>query len=215
MSILLSGRITKTGLPYRAFVLDDARDAIREQLEMRRQKGEPINDETRLFPFSQMPAINQLRRLADLVKLNEKKRGLREFGSKLWRKRVQTVLERDEYHINPNHVSLLRQAKPKGRDAHYSMPPRDELAKEYMKAANELRVSGPLFVKPTRDELLQQIEKLPPEERLPLLSDLKRREAELGQAASIEQVAEVLSKYGLVEQKTKLRIAHLSRRLVP
>jgi len=201
MSILLSGRITKTGLPYRAFVLDDAREAIRDELEMRRQQDEPINDETFLFPFNRMQAINRIRQLADLTGLNEKKSGLREFGSKLWRKRVQTVLERDEYHINPNHVSLLLQAKPRGRDAHYSMPPRDELAREYMKAANDLRVSGPLFVKPTTDELLKRIQELTPEERLRLISELEKRKTELGHMATVEQVADVLSKYGLVEQK--------------
>jgi len=104
-----------------------------------------------------MQAINHIRRLGDMVGLNEKKSGLREFGSKLWRKRVQTVLEREQYHINPNHVSLLLQAKPKGRDAHYSMPSKNELAREYMKTANELRVSGPLYVKPTLDEPLRRI----------------------------------------------------------
>lgn len=37
MAIRLRGRITKTGLPCWAFVLDDARDAIRDQLELRKR----------------------------------------------------------------------------------------------------------------------------------------------------------------------------------
>lgn len=201
MAIRLSGRITKTGLPYRAFVLDDARDAIRDQLEIRKRQGEIIDDDTLIFPMKRGWAMHQIRRLGDLVGMNNKTTGLREFSTKLWRKRVQTILERNEHNINPNHVSLLLQAKPRGRDAYYSMPSREELAKEYMKAANELRVSGPLFVKPTTDELLRRIQELAPEERLRLISELEKRKTELGHMATVEQVADVLSKYGLVEQK--------------
>jgi len=143
------------------------------------------------------------RELGDLVGLNKKTTGLREFSTKLWRKRVQSILERDEYHINPNHVSLILQAKPKGRDAHYSMPPKEELAREYMKAANELRVSGPLYVKPTMDELLGRIRQLSPDERLRLISDLEKHKAELGHAARPELVAHVLSEFGLVAQQAE------------
>lgn len=38
--------------------------------------------------------------------------------------------------------------------------------REYMKAANDLRVSGPLYVKPTSDEMLQRIRALSLDERL-------------------------------------------------
>lgn len=208
MGIRLSGRITKTGLPYWAFALDDARDAIREQLEIRKRQGETIDDDTLVFPLRRGWAMHQIRKLGDWVGMNKKTSGLREFSTKLWRKRVQTVLERDEYRINPNHVSLLLQAMPRGRDAHYSSPPREELAREYMKAANELRVSGPLFVKPTLEELRERIKALAPDEILRLLSEIGKRETELAHRASIEQIADVLSKYGLVEQKLKPRATH-------
>lgn len=215
MGIRLRGRITKTGLPYWAFVLDDGRDAIRDQLEMRKGRGEIIGDDTLLFPMCAPHAMQQIRDLGDLVGLNKKKSGLREFSTKMWRKRLQSILERDEYHINPNHVSLLLQAKPRGRDAHYSMPARDELAKEYMKAANEVRVSGPLYVKPTTDELLQRIQKLPPDERLRLISELEKRKDELTQMVTSDQLAEVLSQFGLLETKARpievRRRAHRAR----
>jgi len=200
MVIRLSGRITKTGLPYRAFVLDDARDAIREQLEIRKRQGETIDDDTLIFPMRRGWAMQQIRKIGDLVGMNRKTSGLREFSTKLWRKRVQTLLERDEYHINPNHVSLLPQAMPRGRDAHYSSPPKEELAKEYMKAANELRVSGPLFIKPTTDELLKQIQELPPEEQLCLISELETLKNELGSKANVEQITDLLAKFGVVQQ---------------
>jgi integrase len=214
MAIRLRGRITKTGLPYWAFVLDDARDAIRDQLEMRKGRGDIIGDDTLLFPMCAPHAMQQIRDLGDLVGLNVKKSGLREFSTKMWRKRLQSILERDEYHINPNHVSLLLQAKPKGRDAHYSMPPREELAREYMKAANELRVSGPLFVKPTMDELLQRIQALAPDERLRLISELEKHKAELGHAARPDLLAGMLSELGLVETKIKPVVMRWKRRSI-
>jgi len=201
MAIRLPGRITKTGLPYRAFVLDDARDAIREQLDVRRRQGEAISDDTLIFPMRVGRAMILTRELGDLVGLNKKTTGLREFSTKLWRKRVQSILERDDYHINPNHVSLILQAKPKGRDAHYSMPPKEELAREYMKAANELRVSGPLYVKPTMDELLERMKQLPPDERLRLFSEIEKHKTELAQAARPELLARALGRLGLLEEK--------------
>jgi hypothetical protein len=212
MTIHLRGRITKTGLPYWAFVLDDARDAIRDQLEVRKRQGEIVTDDTLVFPVRRGWAMQQIRQLGDLTGMNEKRSGLREFSTKLWRKRVQSILERDEYHINSNHVSLLLQAMPRGRDAHYSMPPRDELAREYMKAANELRVSGPLFVKPTMDELLQRIQALAPDERLRLISELDKHKAELGHAARPELLAGMFSELGLVETKIKPVVIRWKRR---
>jgi len=137
------------------------------------------------------------------VGLNKKTTGLREFSTKLWRKRVQSILERDEYHVNPNHVSLILQAKPKGRDAHYSMPPKEELAREYMKAANELRASGPLYVKPTMDELLERMKQLPPDERLRLFSEIEKHKNELAHAASPEFLARALAGLGLVEERPR------------
>jgi len=202
----LRGRITKTGLSYWSFALDDARETIRDQLEMRKQRGEVIDDNTLVFPLDRDYAVQQIRDLSDLVGLNQTKRGLRSFCSKCWRKRVQTILERDEYHINPNHVSLILQAKPRGRDAHYSMPSKDELGKEYMKAANELRVLGPLYVKPTIDELLSRIQQLSTEERIRLISELEK-EKEKGplRCASVAppQIVSLLSQFGLIEKEPK------------
>jgi len=117
MAIRLGGRITKTGLPYWAFVLDDARHAIRDQVELRKRQGEIVTDDTLVFPPRRGWAMQQIRQLGGSVGVNEKRSGLREFSTKLWRKRVQSVLERDEYLINSNHVSLLLQALPRGREA--------------------------------------------------------------------------------------------------
>ncbi len=203
MAIRLRGRITKTGLPYWGFALDDARDAIRDQLEMRKRRGETISDETLIFPIPRESAMNQIRQLSELVGLNVKRSGLREFISKLWRKRVQSILERDEYHINPNHVCLILQAKPRGRDASYSMPSKQELAREYMKAANELRVSGPLFVKPTLDELLERIQQLAPQERLRLTSELEKQKSQLSQMTTVGEIVDLLSEFGLVKDVAK------------
>lgn len=171
-----------------------------------------MTDDTLVFPIRRGWGMEQIRRLGDLVGMNEKRSGLREFSTKLWRKRVQSILERDEYHINSNHVSLLLQALPRGRDAHYSMPPREELAREYMKAANELRVSGPLFVKPTMDELLQRIQALRADERLRLISELEKHKAELGHAGKPELLAGMLSELGLVETKIKPVVIRWKRR---
>jgi hypothetical protein len=82
-----------------------------------------------------------------------------------------------------------------------------------MKAANELRVSGPLFVKPTTEELLQRIQQLPAEERMRLISDLEKQKEELGHMATVEQLTDVLSQFGLVETKPKvLEVRNRSQR---
>jgi hypothetical protein len=87
MAIRLRGRITKTGLPYWAFVLDDARDAIRDQLEARKRQGESIDDESLILAISRSRAMKSPHVLGDRVGLNNKTIDLREFSTKLWRKK--------------------------------------------------------------------------------------------------------------------------------
>jgi len=73
-------------------------------------------------------------------------RGLKPFTSGAWREFVQNRLE--AVGIAPNRVSLLMGAQPRGRDAHYRNPAPEELAKEYMKAANDLIVYEQFMGKP-------------------------------------------------------------------
>jgi hypothetical protein len=56
---------------------------------------------------------------------------------------------------------------------------------------------GPLYVKPTSDEVLQRIGAPPLDERLRLLSELEKNREELGHAARPELLARVLSEFGL------------------
>ena len=95
--------------------------SLAEKVWVENVKNARLNLLLASLPLDRDYAIQQIRDLSDLVGLNQTKGGLRSFCSKCWRKRVQTILERDEYHINPNHVSLILQAKPRGRDAHYSI----------------------------------------------------------------------------------------------
>jgi len=72
-----------------------------------------------------------------------------------------------------------------------------------MKAANELRVSGPLYVKPTIDDVMERIRRLALDERLRLISELKKHKVELGHAARAELVARVLFEFGLVAEQAE------------
>jgi hypothetical protein len=83
------------------------------------------------------------------------------------------------------------------------MPPKEELAREYMKAINELRVSGPLYVKPTTDELLKRIQQLSPEERMRLISELEKgKEKGTMRCGSLAtpRIVNLLSEIGLIEK---------------
>ena len=71
---------------------------------------------------------------------------------------------------------------------------------QHMKAADDLRVSGSRFVKPTADELLKGIQKLPPEEQRRLISELETLKYELGSTVSVEHVADLLAKFGVVQK---------------
>lgn len=68
-------------------------------------------------------------------------------------------------------------------------------------------------MKPTTDEVLKRIQELAPEERLRLISELEKQKEELGHMATIEQLTDVLSQFGLVETKPKvLEVRNRSKR---
>jgi len=89
------------------------------------------------------------------------------------------------------------------------MPSKEELASEYLKATNELRVSGPLYVKPTMNELLERIQQLSPQEQLSLISHLEnQKEKGTLQYGSVAppRIVNLLSQLGLVKEGPHLEI---------
>jgi integrase len=135
LCIEVPGKITKTGQPYYAFVLDDAKEILHMLLEQKVRRGQTIHPDTKLIDMTSGALLAEISRLT--VKLGIcSGGGFKPFTSGAWREYVQNKLE--AVGIAANRVSLLMGAQPRGRDAHYTNPPPEELAKEYMKAANDL-----------------------------------------------------------------------------
>jgi integrase len=138
LPIIIPGRITKTGQSYIAFVLEDAVRFLKRILP-----ANPAPDR-RLVNFSTSRLVHHVSEVSVELGINPPT-GLKPFTSGSWREYVQNRLE--QVGVVRNRVSLLMGARPEGRDAHYSNPPPEELAAEYMKAADQLRVYPPLIVK--------------------------------------------------------------------
>ncbi len=131
--ITVSGKITKQGQPYYSFFFDDASQILRSLLKQRSH----VDLDSRIVGFNAERLVQYTSALGVQLGYNPPT-GLKPFTTGSWREYVQNMFE--QVGIVPNRVSLLMGARPQGRDAHYTNPPPEELAREYMKAAGLLRI---------------------------------------------------------------------------
>jgi len=134
MPIYIPGRITKTGQSYVAFVLEDAVKILRRILP---KHPDP---DRKLVHFAADRLIHHVSDIGVVIGVNPPI-GLKPLTSGSFREYVQNRFE--SVGITHNRVSLLMGARPTGRDAFYTNPPPEELALEYMKAADQLRIYAP------------------------------------------------------------------------
>lgn len=125
LQIQLPGKITKTGQPYVTFACEDA---LQELMTL---------SPKRLLSFSAQVLEHYVDRKTHALGINPAT-GLRPFTCTAFRAYVQNSLEGSG--VPQNRVSLLMGARPQGRDAHYVNPPPEELAREYLKAKEKLRI---------------------------------------------------------------------------
>lgn len=130
LAIEIPGKITKTGQAYYGFVLSDAREFLSEVLD------EDVEPHNRIVNFTAGRLEHYVAELGVELKVNPPT-GLKPFTCGSWREWVQNQLED---FVPQNRVSLLMGARPPGRDAHYVNPPLEVLAKEYLKAAQQLQI---------------------------------------------------------------------------
>lgn len=131
VQVLIPDAITQPGV---TFICQDAAHCLRQLL-----LGRDLKPDTPIFDIGPTAAMKMIRRVATKAGIVKEGKGVSEFRSHCFRKRMQTILEAAG--IPLNFVDLLLDHIPRGAQAKaYSRPNEEMMREAYMKAESALRV---------------------------------------------------------------------------